>query len=135
MITKINHIGIAVKNLDESLHLYRDLLGLPVIKIEEVPEMKVRLAMIRLGEVNIELLEATATDSPIAAFIGKRGEGVHHLALNTDNIRAELERLEASGVELINAAPIRRGDEYEIAFLHPRSTRRVLIELCQSLDS
>ena len=134
MITKIDHIGIAVKKIEDSLPLYRDTLGLKDVRIVDVPEQKVRVAMIPVGEVKIELLEAIGTDSPIARFIEKRGEGIHHIALKTDDIRGELNKMESAGIELINKEPSRRGDEYEIAFLHPRSTGRVLIELCQQLQ-
>jgi methylmalonyl-CoA/ethylmalonyl-CoA epimerase len=133
MITKIDHIGIAVKNIEEALPLYRDILGLKNIRIEEVPEQKVRIAMVKVGEVKIELLEALGPDSPIAKFIASKGEGVHHLALCTDNIRGALHRLKSSGLRLIHEKPCPRGTEYEIAFVHPHSTRRVLIELCQPL--
>ncbi len=133
MITKIDHIGVAVKSIEQSLPFYLDNLKLGDAQIEEVPEQKVRVAMIQVGEVKIELLEALGPDSPIAKFIAKKGEGVHHIALSTDNIREELKRLKSDGVKLINEQPARRGNEYEIAFLHPHSTGRVLIELCQPL--
>ena len=133
MITKIDHIGVAVKSIEQSLPFYLDNLKLGDAQIEEVPEQKVRVAMIRVGEVKIELLEALGSDSPIAKFIAKKGEGIHHIALSTDNIREELERLKSDDIELINEQPSRRANEYEIAFLHPHSTGRVLIELCQPL--
>jgi methylmalonyl-CoA/ethylmalonyl-CoA epimerase len=135
MITKIDHIGIAVRKIEDSLPLYRDLLGLINIRIEKVPEQKVRVAMIRIGEVKIELVEALGPDSPIAKFIEKRGEGIHHIALSTDDIRRDIQRAKSSGIKLINETPTRRGDEYEIAFLHPSSTGKVLIELCQPIQS
>jgi len=133
MITKIDHIGIAVRKIEDSLPLYRDLLGLKNIRIEKVPEQKVRVAMIRVGEVKIELLEALGADSPVAKFIEKRGEGIHHIALSTDNVREALKKLSADGVQLVNQQPTRRGNEYEVAFIHPSSTGKVLIELCQPL--
>lgn len=135
MITKIDHIGIAVRKIEDSLPLYRDLLGLKNIRIEKVPEQKVRVAMILIGEVKIELVEALGPDSPIAKFIKKRGEGIHHIALSTDDIRRDIQRATSSGITLINETPTRRGDEYEIAFLHPSSTGKVLIELCQPIQS
>jgi len=131
MITKIDHIGIAVRKIEDSLPLYRDLLGLKNIRIEKVPEQKVRVAMIWVGEVKIELLEALGADSPIAKFIEKRGEGIHHIALRTDNVREALKKLSAEGVQLVNQQPTPRGNEYEVAFIHPSSTGKVLIELCQ----
>jgi methylmalonyl-CoA epimerase len=133
MITKIDHIGIAVRKIEDSLPLYRDLLGLKNIRIEKVPEQKVRVAMIQVGEVKIELLEALGADSPVAKFIEKRGEGIHHIALSTDNVREALKKLSADGVQLVNQQPTRRGNEYEVAFIHPSSTGKVLIELCQPL--
>jgi len=133
MIIKTDHIGIAVKKIEDSLPLYRDLLGLKKIRIEEIPEQGVRVAMINLGEIKIELLEALGPDSPTAKFIEKRGEGIHHIALETDDIRSEMKKLKDGGIRLINENPSRRGGEYEIAFLHPSSTGRVLIEICQRL--
>jgi methylmalonyl-CoA epimerase len=134
MISKIDHIGIAVKKIEASLPLYRDLLGLKNIRIEKVPEQKVRVAMIQVGEVKIELVEALGPDSPIAKFIEKRGEGIHHIAFSTDDIRDELQKAKSSGIQIVNETPTRRGDEYEVAFLHPSSTGKVLIEFCQPKD-
>ncbi len=131
MIDKIDHIGIAVRSIEASLPLYRDILGLGDIGIEEVPEQGVRVAMIRLGEVKIELLEALGPGSPIAKFIEKRGEGIHHIALSTGDIRSAIARLKAAGLLLVNDTPTPRATEYEVAFIHPSSTGRVLIELCQ----
>lgn len=133
MIGKIDHIGIAVKSIEASLPLYRDILGLRDVRIAEVPEQGVRVAMIRVGGVKIELLEALGPGSPIAGFIGKRGEGLHHIALSTGDIRADLARLKAAGLALINETPTPRAGEYEVAFIHPSSAGRVLIELCQPL--
>ncbi|MDD5557627.1 MAG: methylmalonyl-CoA epimerase [bacterium] len=131
MIRKIDHIGIAVTSIGEVLPLYTEILGLPHLGTEEVPEQKVRVAMVKAGEVKIELLEALTPDSPIAKFIRERGEGIHHIALRTDDIRGALARLKAAGLRLIHEEPGTRGGEYAIAFIHPRSTRRVLIELCE----
>lgn len=133
MIKKIDHIGIAVKSIEASLPLYRDVLRLREIRVASVPEQKVRVAMIRLGEVKIELLEALVPDSPIAKFIERKGEGIHHIALLTDDIRGALAALKAAGLTLVNEEPTCRADEYEVAFLHPSSTGRVLLELCQPL--
>jgi methylmalonyl-CoA/ethylmalonyl-CoA epimerase len=133
MITKIDHIGIAVESIEAALPLYRDGLDLKDVRIEEVPEQKVRVAMIKVGGVKIELLEALGEQSPIAKFLQKKGEGIHHIALSTNTIRETLEKLKNRGIKLINEQPSRRGDDYEIAFLHPSSTGHVLIELCQPL--
>jgi methylmalonyl-CoA epimerase len=133
MIRKIDHIGIAVRSIEASLPLYRDILRLRDIRIEEVPEQKVRVAMIRVGETRIELLEALGDDSPIATFIEKRGEGIHHIALSTGDIRSALAALKAAGLLLVNETPTPRAGEYEVAFIHPSSAGRVLIELCQPL--
>jgi len=124
-----------VRSIDEALPLYRDVFGLPHLGTEEVPEQKVRVAMLAIGEATIELLEALTPDSPIAKFLDAKGEGIHHLAFRTDDIRGALKTLKASGIRLIHERPSRRGDEYEIAFIHPHATRRVLIELCQTIPS
>lgn len=134
MIRKIDHIGIAVRSIEASLPLYRDILCLRDVRVEEVPEQKVRVAMIRVGETKIELLEALGDDSPIRRFIEKRGEGIHHIALSTDDIRGTLEALKKAGLTLVNDCPTPRAGEYEVAFVHPSSTGRVLLELCQPLD-
>lgn len=131
MIDKIDHIGIAVKSIEASLPLYRDVLGLKKVRVADVPEQKVRVAMVRVGEVKIELLEALGPDSPIQKFIEKRGEGIHHIALITDDIRGDLRKIRGAGIQLVNEQPTARGKEYEVAFLHPSSTGRVLLELCQ----
>ena len=131
MITQINHIAIAVESLDEAIPYYRDVLGLELIATEEVPDQKVRVAMFRVGEVRIELLEPTAPDSPVAKYLAKNGPGLHHLAFQTDDIRAELEHLEQHQIELIDKQPKPGAHGTRIAFLHPRSTGRVLTELCQ----
>ena len=131
MITKINHIAIAVESLDEAIPYYRDVLGLELIATEEVPDQKVRVAMFRVGEVRIELLEPTALDSPVAKYLAKNGPGLHHLAFETDDIRAELEHLDQHQIELIDKQPKPGAHGTRIAFLHPRSTGRVLTELCQ----
>ncbi|HHJ53415.1 MAG TPA: methylmalonyl-CoA epimerase [Caldithrix abyssi] len=131
MITKINHIAIAVESLDEAIPYYRDVLGLELIATEEVPDQKVRVAMFRVGEVRIELLEPAAPDSPVAKYLAKNGPGLHHLAFETDDIRAELEHLDQHQIELIDKQPKPGAHGTRIAFLHPRSTGRVLTELCQ----
>ncbi len=133
MIESVDHIGIAVRSIEASLPLYRDILHLREIEIAEVPEQKVRVAMIRVGGTKIELLEALGDNSPIARFIEKRGEGIHHIALSTNDIRAALAAEKAAGLVLVNETPTPRAGEYEVAFIHPSSAGRVLIEICQPL--
>jgi lactoylglutathione lyase/methylmalonyl-CoA/ethylmalonyl-CoA epimerase len=130
MIKKIDHIGVAVKSIDEAAKIYRDM-GLEVKGIEVVEEQKVKVAFIPVGESNIELLEATSPDSAIAKFIEQRGEGVQHIALSVDNIERELASLKAKGMRLIDEVPRMGAHGARIAFLHPKSTRGVLIELCE----
>ncbi len=131
MITHIAHIGIAVRSLAEHLPFYRDVLRLPLQGIEEVPEQKVRVAMFRAGEATIELLEPLTPDSPIASFLDKRGEGLHHIAYATDDIVADIAHLQAQGVRMIDEKPRSGAHGTAIAFLHPASSGKVLTELCQ----
>jgi methylmalonyl-CoA/ethylmalonyl-CoA epimerase len=130
-IERISHVGIAVRALDQQIPLYRDLLGLPFLGLEEVPDQQVRVALFRVGEVTVELLEPTAPQSPIAKFLDKHGEGFHHLAYAVQDLPRALEELGAKGVELIDKAPRAGAGGKRIAFLHPRSTRGVLTELCE----
>lgn len=130
---RIDHIGIAVRNLADSNELFRKLLGEAHYKIENVDSEKVATSFFHIGESKIELLEASDPDSPIAKFIEKRGEGIHHIAFEVDNIRAEIERLEAEGFVLLNREPKRGADNKLVAFLHPKSSGGVLVELCQSI--
>ena len=123
---KLEHIGIAVSNLEESNRLFERLLGVAHYKIEEVASEGVRTSFFKVGDIKIELLEATKPDSPIAKFIDKRGEGIHHLAFAVDDIKSE-----ASGFQLLNETPKDGADNKLIAFLHPKSTNGVLVELCQ----
>lgn len=127
---KLEHIGIAVKNLEESNALFARLLGVPHYKIEEVESEGVRTSFFRVGDIKIELLESTRPDSPIAKFIEKKGEGIHHLAFDTDNVTNELAEKKLDGFELINQTPKDGADNKSIAFLHPKTTNGVLIELC-----
>lgn len=129
MIKKIDHLGIAVKSLDESIPFYESVFGLKCTAIEEVPEQKVKTAFIPCGEVLIELLEPTSEDSPIAKFIEKKGEGIHHIAYLTDDLPGELKRVKEHGVQLIDEAPRNGAGNMSIAFLHPKSTRGILTEL------
>ena len=131
MIQKINHIGIAVSSLEAHLPFYRDVLKLEYQGTQTVPDQKVRLAVFRVGEVSIELLEPTAPDSPIAGFIEKRGEGVHHLAYQVDEIEAQIAGLRAAGVQMIDEKPRGGAHGTRIAFLHPKSSGKVLTELTQ----
>jgi methylmalonyl-CoA/ethylmalonyl-CoA epimerase len=131
MINKIEHIGIAVKNLDESEKMYKALFGKEAYKTEVVESEGVKTLFFQLGESKIELLEATKADSPIAKFLDKRGEGIHHIAYDVDDIEKEIERLKEEDFELIHQSPKSGADNKLIAFLHPKSTKGVLIELCQ----
>ncbi len=129
-VTKINHLGIAVQDLEQAAQLYK-ALGLHVDQVIEVPEQKVRVAFIPIGESMIELVQPTSGDSTVAAYLEKRGEGLHHLALQVEDISAALSELEGQGRRLIDRTP-RQGAEGKIAFLHPKSTGRVLIELVEN---
>ncbi len=128
---RIEHLGIAVKQLDVSVPLYEQLLNTPCYKKEEVETEGVSTAFFRTGESKIELLEATNENSPIAKFIAKKGEGIHHVAFEVENIEAEMRRLAALGFELLNETPRNGADNKLVCFLHPRTTNGVLVELCQ----
>ncbi|HET7697656.1 MAG TPA: methylmalonyl-CoA epimerase [Vicinamibacterales bacterium] len=131
MKATLDHIGIAVGDLGEALKFYRDALGLEVEAPEEVASQRVRAHFIPTGESAIELLEATADDSPIARYVARRGPGIHHLTLRVDDIRAVLARLKEKGVRLIDEAPRPGAHGSEVAFIHPASTHGVLVELKQ----
>lgn len=128
---KIEHIGIAVRNLDEAMVKHEALLGTPCYKREKVESEGVETAFFQVGPNKIELLGATSEDSPIAKFIEKRGEGIHHIAYAVQDIKAEMKRLEADGFKLLNAEPKAGADNKLICFVHPRSAGGVLMELCQ----
>ena len=130
MFRKIDHVGIAVKNLEETIKVWEGL-GLKVDEIEEVPDQKVRTAIIHIGESRIELLEPTAEDSPIAKFIAKRGEGIHHIALGVENIEEHLKELKKKGYRLIDEKPRIGAGGAKIAFVHPKAVTGVLLELCE----
>ena len=132
MIAKINHIGIAVNSIDEAVKLYTDVLGLKVKDIEVVADQKVKTAIIPVGESKIELIESTDPEGTIAKHIGKRGEGLHHLALEVSNIEDALETLLNKGVALVDEQPRKGVENSRIAFLHPKETNRVLLELVES---
>jgi methylmalonyl-CoA epimerase len=131
MINKIDHIGIAVKNLDEALKLYTETLGLSLKNIEIVTDQKVRTAIIPVGESKIELLESTDPNGVIAQFIEKKGEGMHHLALAVDNISESLNNLNDAGLPLIDKTPRTGVENTRIGFVHPRATK-ILLELIES---
>jgi methylmalonyl-CoA/ethylmalonyl-CoA epimerase len=128
---KISHIGIAVKNLAESETLFRKLLGTDEVHHETVEGEGVNIASFKVGDAIIELTESSREDSAIAKFIAKRGEGIHHIALETDDVASELARLKAEGIQLIDDTPKPGAHDMQIAFLHPKSTSGVLVELCQ----
>ena len=131
MIEQINHIAIAVSSLEEHIPFYRDVLNLEYRGTEVVEEQKVRLAVFRVGEVNIELLEPTTADSPISTFIGKRGEGMHHISFQVDDIEDQIAELKGKQVRMINETPRSGAHSSRIAFLHPSSSAKVLTELTQ----
>jgi len=133
MLKKIEHIGIAVKDLEQANDVFAKLIGEEHYKIEEVEVEGVRTSFFRVGDSKIELLEAKNTASPISKFIEKRGEGMHHIAFYVDNIETEMQRLKDNGFELIKEHYSKGADNKHIAFLHPKSTNGVLIELCQEI--
>lgn len=132
-MNKIEHIGIAVKNLDDSNELFGKLFGEPHYKIEEVASEGVNTSFFKVGDNKIELLEATNEDSPIAKFIAKKGEGIHHIAFDVSDIKAEIKRLKKEGFTVLNKTPKKGADNKLVAFLHPKSSNGVLIELCQEI--
>jgi methylmalonyl-CoA epimerase len=132
MITRINHIGIAVNNIDQALKLYTEVLGLSLKEIEVVEEQRTKTAILPLGEGKVELLESTDPEGPIAKYIEKFGEGMHHLALEVSDIEGTLSEISQSGIPLIDETPRKGVENTRIAFLHPRGTGRVLLELVQS---
>jgi len=129
---KIKHLGIATKEIDEALKFWQDALGLENIHTETVEEQKVRVAMLPIGETNIELLEPTSDDSPIAKFLEKRGGGIHHIAVEVENIEESLAKLKAKGARLIDEKPRVGAEDCMVAFVHPSSANGVLLELVQS---
>ncbi|MFC7356199.1 methylmalonyl-CoA epimerase [Jejudonia soesokkakensis] len=130
---KIEHIGIAVKNLSEANKIYKSLLGQEHYKTERVESEGVETSFFKCGESKIELLEAINKDSAIAKFIEKRGEGIHHIAFSVDNIEQEIVRLKKEGFVVLNETPKKGADNKWVAFLHPKSTNGVLVELCQEM--
>jgi len=131
-LSHIEHIGIAVKNMEESIRFYEEVLGLQCYAIEEVKDQKVKTAFFLLGQTKIELLESTDSEGPIGKFIEKRGEGIHHIAFATEGIEGALSELQEKGVQLIDKTPRRGAEGLDIAFLHPKATQGVLMELCEN---
>jgi len=128
---KINHLGIATKGIDEALAFWADALGLENVHTETVEDQKVRVAMLPIGESRIELLEPTSDDSPISKFLEKRGSGIHHIAVEVDDIEAALAKLKARGMRLIDEIPRKGAEGSLVAFVHPSSANGVLLELVQ----
>jgi methylmalonyl-CoA/ethylmalonyl-CoA epimerase len=128
----IEHIGIAVANLSDAITFYEKVLGLTCYNIEEVADQKVRTAFFMVGETKLELLESTDPDGPIGKFIEKKGEGIHHIAFSVEKIEEQLMHAEKMGVKLIDTSPRKGAEGLDIAFMHPKSTSGVLIELCEN---
>ncbi|MBF4493721.1 methylmalonyl-CoA epimerase [Flavobacterium sp. JLP] len=133
MVNKIEHIGIAVKNIDDANVLFEKLLGIPSYKMETVESEGVLTSFFQTGVNKIELLMATNPESPIAKFLEKKGEGIHHIAFDVEDIHAEISRLKSEGFVLINEVPKKGADNKLVAFLHPKNTNGVLVELCQEI--
>ena len=130
-VSHIEHIGIAVKNLEDAIKYYEQILGLKCYKIEEVKDQKVKTAFFKVGQTKIELLESTDPEGPIGKFIEKKGEGIHHIAFAVKGIEEQLKQSESKGVQLIDKAPRKGVEGLDIAFLHPKSTFGVLTEFCE----
>ncbi|EMI54097.1 methylmalonyl-CoA epimerase [Rhodopirellula sallentina] len=130
-VKSLNHIGIAVRSLDDQKSFYADSLGAEFEGVEEVPSQKVRVAFYKINDVRLELLEPTASDSPIAKFIEKRGEGMHHMAFTVDDLPARIAELKDEGLRMIDETPRPGAHHMKIAFIHPKSSCGVLTELCQ----
>ena len=130
MLQKIDHLGIAVKSLETAIAHYEQVMGLECEQIEEIASQKVRTAFFEVGQTHIELLEPTSEDSPIAKFLEKNGEGLHHVAYFTDDIEGQLKKAREAGCRLINTEPVPGAGGKRIAFLHPKSTNGVLTEFC-----
>ncbi|WP_256239852.1 methylmalonyl-CoA epimerase [Bacillus sp. V3B] len=135
MIKKVDHIGIAVRSLKETLPFYTDILNLELLGIEEVESQKVKVAFIKAGETNLELLEPTSHESAIAKYIEKRGQGIHHVALGVGSIEERIHDLKTNGIRMIDEQPRKGAGGATIAFLHPKSTGSVLYELCEKKGS
>ncbi len=134
-LTHIEHIGIAVKDLDEAIKYYENVLGLKCYAVEEVKDQKVKTAFFQIGATKIELLETTDPEGPIGKFIEKRGEGIHHLAFAVNNLPSALNELKEKEIKLIDVSPRRGAEGLDIAFIHPKSTHGVLTELCEKPEA
>lgn len=134
-LTHIEHIGIAVKNLNDAIKFYEEVLGLKCYAVEDVEDQKVKTAFFKIGQTKIELLESTDAEGPVAKFIEKRGEGLHHIAFAAENLSSALTELKDKGIKLIDKNPRGGAEGLDIAFLHPKSTHGVLTELCSKPDS
>ncbi len=133
-IKGIEHIGIAVRELDESIRYYEDVLGLHCYAVEDIPEQMVRTAFFRVGDTKIELLESTGPDGPVRRFIDKKGPGLHHIAFSVDDVTSALEEAEDKGIRLIDREPGKGAEQLDTGFLHPSSTLGVLTEFCSKGD-
>jgi len=134
MFKKVEHIGIAIKNLDEAESVFKCLFGKNAYKREVVESEKVSTSFFKLGDTKIELLESDNDSSSISKFIAKKGEGIHHMAFEVDNIEDELSRLKSEGFQLINEKPFKGADNKLVAFIHPKSCHGILVELCQEIN-
>jgi methylmalonyl-CoA/ethylmalonyl-CoA epimerase len=132
---KIDHIGIAVHSIQEALPFYSNVIGIKHQLIEEIESQQVRVAMLEIGEINIELLEPTSPESPIAKFLEKNGEGIHHIAFSTDSIEHKLEQARKNGIRLIHEVPFHGAHDKLVAFLHPKDCHGILTEFCQDTKS
>jgi len=130
---KVEHIGIAVKNLDDTMSFYDDVLGLEKLSVETVESQGVNIAFFKTGETKIELLEPINDDSPIAKFIDKRSEGIHHMAIEVEDIEAKIEDMKEKGAKFIGNKPTEGADDMKVIFVHPKSTNGVLLELCEPI--
>lgn len=131
MIKKLDHIGIAVKSIEETLPFYENVLQMELLRIEEVVSEKVKVAFLQVGESKIELLEPTSSESPISKYIEKRGEGIHHIALGVESIEARISEIKEKGIRMINDEPKTGAGGALVAFMHPKSTGSVLYEFCE----
>lgn len=131
MVKKVDHIGVAVQSLEKALPFYTEVLGLPLLGVEEVESEMVKVAFLQAGEAKIELLEPTSNESPIAKFIEKRGEGIHHVALGVDSIEVRMKELAEQGIRMIQEKPKVGAGGALVAFMHPKSTGGILYELCE----
>ncbi len=131
MVDSLDHVAIAVRSIDEALPFYRDVLGLDLLGFEEVPTQKIKVAVLSAGQTRIELLEPVSPESPVQKYLDKNGEGLHHIAFRSDGIEAELDRLDRAGIRLVDRSPRPGAEGARIAFLHPKATGKVLIELVE----